>query len=310
MDLPQLPIWQAPTGSIAGPELCTAVANCGGVGATGVTWTEPNLASEWVRQVRDSTDGLFQANFVLHFEPKALTAVLEAGVPIITFSWGLPIEESKAVKDAGALLGIQVVSRKGALVALELEPDFLICQGIEAGGHVQSSTPLAGLLPEVLAIAGDIPVIAAGGISVGHQIRTILDVGATGAMLGTRFVATQESRAHATYKRILADQSETALTICFDGGWPNAPHRVIRNSTYLTWEAAGSPQEPGRPGEGDEVGRIGVEPIRRYDDTAPRAVMEGQLEAMCLYAGTGVADIQDIPTVQVLMERLRIEASL
>lgn len=310
MDLPQLPIWQAPTGSIAGPELCTAVANCGGVGAMGVTWTEPNLASEWVRQVRGSTDGLFQTNFVLHFEPKALTAVLEAAAPIVTFSWGQPIDEAKTVKDAGALLGIQVVSRKGALVALELEPDFLICQGIEAGGHVQSSTPLADLLPQVLSVAGDLPVIAAGGISVGHQIRTVLDDGATGAMLGTRFVATQESRAHTTYKRILADQNETALTICFDGGWPNAPHRVIRNSTYLNWEAAGSPLEPGRPGEGDEVGRVGVEPIRRYDDTAPSAGMEGQLEAMCLYAGTGVADIQDIPPVQVLMERLRIEAGL
>lgn len=310
MKLPALPIWQAPTGSIAGPELCTAVANCGGVGAMGVTWTEPSVASEWVRQVRDSTDGLFQANFVLHFEPKALTAVLEAGAPIITFSWGLPINEAKAVKDAGAILGIQVVSRKGAQVALELEPDFLICQGIEAGGHVQSSTPLAELLPQVLSVAGDTHVIAAGGISVGHQIRTILDDGAVGAMLGTRFVATQESRAHPIYKRILADQSETALTICFDGGWPNAPHRVIRNSTYLNWEAAGSPQEPGRPGEADEVAQTDIEPIQRYEDTAPRAGMEGQIEAMCLYAGTGVADIYDIPPVQVLMERLRIEAGL
>lgn len=310
MDLPQLPIWQAPTGSIAGPELCAAISNSGGVGAMGLTWTEPNVAAGWVRQVRSQTDGLFQVNFVLHFEPKALTAVLEAGAPIITFSWGLPIEQAKVVKDAGAGLGIQVVSRRGAQVALELEPDFLVCQGIEAGGHVQSSTPLGELLPQVLEVAGEIPVIAAGGISVGHQIRTILDDGAAGAMLGTRFVATQESRAHPTYKRILADQSDTALTICFDGGWPNAPHRVIRNSTYLNWEAAGSPREPGRPGEGDEIGRIGVEPVRRYEDTAPRAGMEGKIEAMCLYAGTGVADIQDIPPVQVLMERLRIEAGL
>lgn len=276
----------------------------------GLTWTEPEIAAEWVKQVRDQTDGLFQVNFVLHFEPKALTAVLEAGVPIITFSWGLPIEEARLVKESGALMGIQVVSRNGAQVAIELEPDFLICQGIEAGGHVQSSTPLADLLPQVLEVAGDIPVVAAGGISVGHQIRSNLDDGATGAMLGTRFVATQESRAHPTYKRILADQSETALTICFDGGWPNAPHRVIRNSTYLNWEAAGSPIEPGRPGEGDEVAKVGIEPVRRYEDVAPRAGMEGQIEAMCLYAGTGVADIYDIPPVQVLMERLRIEAGL
>jgi nitronate monooxygenase len=171
----------------------------------GLTWTEPETAAKWVRQVRSQTDGLFQVNFVLHFEPKALTAVLEAGAPIITFSWGLPIDQAKAVKDAGAMLGIQVVSQRGAKVALELEPDFLICQGVEAGGHVQSSTPLKELLPQVLEVAGDVPVIAAGGISVGHQIRSILDDGAAGAMLVTRFVATQESRAHPTYKRILAE---------------------------------------------------------------------------------------------------------
>lgn len=272
----------------------------------GLTWTEPEMAADWVRQVRSQTDGPFQVNFVLHFELKALTAVLEAGAPIITFSWGLPIEQAKLVRESGALMGIQVVSQLGTRVALELEPDFLICQGIEAGGHVQSSAPLLELLPQVLEVAGNTPVIAAGGIAVGHQIRSVLDSGASAAMLGTRFVATQESRAHITYKRALADPSETALTVCFDGGWPYAPHRVIRNSTFLNWEAAGSPQEPYRPGEGDEM----TPGIRRYDDAAPQIGMEGQIEAMCLYAGTGVSEIYDIPPARVLMERLRIEAGL
>ncbi len=276
----------------------------------GLTWTAPEIAAEWVRLVRSSTQGLFQANFVLHFEPKALCAVLEAGIPIVTFSWGLPTHEAKLVKEAGAQLGIQVVSPQGALRALELEPDFLICQGIEAGGHVQSSTPLMELLPKVMAVADDTPVIAAGGISVGAQIQEVLDLGATGAMLGTRFVATQESRAHPLYKRALVDHVDTALTICFDGGWPNAPHRVLRNSTYLNWEAAGSPQEPVRPGEGEKTAHILGEPIWRYEDTAPRNGMEGDLEAMCLYAGTGVANIHDLPSAQDLITRLIAEAGL
>lgn len=276
----------------------------------GLTWTDPEVASNWVKQVRVEAGGLFQANFVLHFEPKALSAVLDAGVPIVTFSWGIPYDHAKLVKESGALLGIQVVNSMGAQLALELEPDFLICQGIEAGGHVQSSTPLNELLPKILEVAGSTPVVAAGGLAAGQHVRGVLDAGATGAMLGTRFVATVESRAHLAYKQFLVEQEETALTICFDKGWPNALHRVLRNSTYLNWEALGSPFEPGKPGTGEVVATSGGELIYRYEDTAPRIGMEGDLEAMCLYAGTGVTAINDIPTAQSLMERLRIEANL
>jgi nitronate monooxygenase len=303
----EFPIWQAPTGSIAGPELAAAVAAAGGMGAMALTWATPEQAAAQVRQVRAQTAGLFQVNFALAFPPHALLAALDAGAPCVTFSWGDPTPYLAQIRGAGAKVGVQVTNVEGARRMAQLGVDFLICQGIEAGGHVQSSQPLLKLLPEILIAAEGLPVVAAGGIANGEDIARVLQLGAAGAMLGTRFVATQESRAHPDYKaRLVAEQADTtALTVCFDGDWPYAAHRVLRNSTLEGWEAAGSPPVGARPGEGDIVGtNADGEPIRRYADTAPRQGFTGDIAAMCLYAGTSCLAIHDIPSVADLILRL------
>ena len=85
--------------------------------------------------MRSATKGNFFVNFVLQFEPTALHAVLDAGAPIIQFSWGVPTKSMvAAVRDAKAKLGMQVVSAESARAALDLGVDFLVCQGTEAGG--------------------------------------------------------------------------------------------------------------------------------------------------------------------------------
>ncbi len=125
--------------------------------------------------------------------------------------------------------------------------------------------------------------------------------------LGACFVATHESRAHDLYKRRLVEAGarDTALTVCFDGGWPHAAHRVLRNSTLDEWEAAGCPPPGRRPGEGDRTAtKPGGRDFLRYEDTLPRATMVGNPQAMCLYAGTSCEDIRDVPPVRELMERL------
>ncbi len=267
----------------------------------GLTWTEPEEAQRHVAQVRAGTKNLFQVNFALAFEPVALDAALEAGAPVVTFSWGDPapyIERARQAK-----IGIQVTNREEARQALRHAPDFLICQGTEAGGHVQAHRSLWEVLPEVLEEAGETPVVAAGGIADGQGIAKALKAGAQGAMLGTRFVATHESRAHTVYKRKLIQEEETELTLCFDGGWPGAQHRVLRNSTLRNWD-------PAKPKERDVVayGKTG-EPIERYEDTAPREGMTGDIEAMCLYAGEGCRLIRDLPRAGELVERLWREAT-
>lgn len=271
----------------------------------GVTWLDPKVAVDHIKQVKDRTDKPFLVNFVLHFEATALDAVLREGVPIVTLSWGSPgqyREVASRAKDAGAMVGIQIPNLLAANLISD-QADFLICQGVEAGGHVQSSTPLLDLVREIAPQTG-LPVVAAGGISTGAQIQNILDAGASAAMLGTRFVATQESRAHPIYKQQLVEASATALTQCFDGGWPNALHRVLRNRTFIEWEAAGCPSKPVRPSEGLEIARNGQRAIHLYDDDAPQAGVEGDILAMCLYAGAAVGEIKDIPPAADLVARL------
>jgi nitronate monooxygenase len=292
-----------------GERLAIAVANAGGLGSLGLSWSSPDNADEAVTRMLAQTEGNFYANFVLHFEPVALDKTLEAGCPTVQFSWGLPSSEVVSkIRAAGARMGIQVSSREGAERALELLPDFLICQGIEAGGHVQATQPLEHVLPEVVEVAGDVPVLVAGGISTGHDIRDALGQGAAGVVLGTRFMATEESRAHDTYKQRLVDAGEhsTVYTNCFNdnGGW-NAMHRVLRNDTVRTWEAAGCPLDESKPGKDDVVAHHPTYgPAVRYATINPVAGHTGDVEDMAMYAGTGVSRVQDAPPAAELIERL------
>lgn len=308
----RVPIVQAPTGSIAGPEMAIAVCEAGGMGALALTWTEPEQAAQSVRQAREATSAPFLVNFALAFPPNSLNAALEAGARIVAFSWGDPQPYLAVIRQAGAKWGVQVTNVAGAKRAVDSGANFLICQGIEAGGHVQSTMPLNELLPRLVATAGKVPVLAGGGLATGTDIARVLRMGAAGAVLGTRFVATWESRAHEGYKQRLvqATSDDTALTVCFDGGWPQAMHRVLRNTTLEIWEAAGSPPVGQRPGEQESMGMsANGEPILRYEDTAPRQGFTGDIEAMCLYAGTGCDHIHDVPTAGEVVARLWAECS-
>jgi nitronate monooxygenase len=119
--------------------------------------------------------------------------------------------------------------------------------------------------------------------------------------MGTRFLASDESDAHPLYKaRLLeAEASDTVLTELFDVGWAESPHRVLRNSTYERWEAAGRPPSGERPGEGEEV----AAGIPRYAPNAPHAQVQGDIEAMAMYAGQGVGAIAAVEPAAAIVER-------
>ena len=257
----------------------------------------------------DETSRPIAANFVLAFEPVALPAALELGVEFVTFSWGLPGRLVETAHSAGAYVGVQVGSVEGARRALDEGCDFLICQGIEAGGHVQSSTNLRELLPAVVAVARSIPVAAAGGLADKADVAEVRSLGASAAMLGTRFVASAESFAHPAYKEALvsARSADTVLTGCFDGGWPYALHRVLRNSTLKGWEAAGCPARGYRPGDGEVLAtQPGGPAVRRYEATPPNATMEGEVLSLCLYAGAGVGKITAIQPAAEIVKSLQL----
>jgi len=300
-------IVQAPIGGLATVELVSAVSSAGGLGTLALTWTDPKTAAGLVAAVKARTSAAFASNFVLAFEPTALSAVLEAGVPIVTFSWGLPGPLVKTAHSFGAAVGVQVGTVEGAKRALDQDVDFVICQGIEAGGHVQSSIPVRELLAAVLWEAETVPVAAAGGLADAADVMEVISLGASAAMLGTRFVASIESGAHEAYKAALvaSHSSDTALTGCFDGGWPYALHRVLRNATLANWEAAGCLPQLRRPGEDDVVARRETgAPVRRYDCTPPNSTMKGDVMACCLYAGSGVGKITDVRSAHALVKEL------
>ncbi len=306
-----VPIVQAPTGAAATPALAAAVSRAGGLGGLALSWSDPDDATAVIEGLRSTLGGrAFFGNFVLHFPCEAFDAALEAGLPVVTLSWGIDAAMVARAHCAGARVGIQVGSVPGARRALDAGADFLIAQSVEAGGHVQSTTPTDILLPGVLAEAGAVPVIATGGIATGPDIARAIVAGAAGVMLGTRFVATPEAGAHDAYKAALvaASGGDTVFTNCFDLGWPYAMHRVLRNDTLTDWEAAGCPQAPNRPGEGDVVFRHGDEDFPRYSDTPPMPGATGALLSACLYAGTGVGHIKSVEPAGQLVARLWAEA--
>jgi nitronate monooxygenase len=199
-----------------------------------------------------------------------------------------------------------VPTRFVARAALDLGADYLVCQGTEAGGHVQATRGLYETLPLVVDEAKQIPVVAAGGIGNGEGIRKALLAGASAAALGTRFVATVESNAHPAHKSAVigAHAKDTALTNCFQDGWP-AMHRALRNNTFVKWETAGCPPPGKRPGEGDVTATSpDGSKVLRYGFQSPVHGMDGTVTDCALYAGLSVDVVKDLPRAGEVVERL------
>ena len=272
------------------------------MGSLALTWADRDSGLAMVQQMKAAGTPFF-LNFVLRFGCEKPGWYRDAGVPAITLSWGIDEELIAALNSAGIRVGVQVGSAGGAKRAMAAGADFIIAQGMEAGGHVQSTTPLDQLLREVLSFSGKVPVVAAGGIASAEDIARLLSMGAQAVMMGTRFVASHEALAHEQYKQALvaAKASDTAFTNCFDIDWPYAMHRVLRNATLDAWEAAGSPAAPDRPGEGDVIAHHGDAGVIRYSDTPPFAHASGDVLATCLYAGTGVGNISSVlPAAEIV----------
>ena len=125
-------------------------------------------------------------------------------------------------------------------------------------------------------------------------------------MMGTRFVATTEADVHPQYaaRLIAATAADTVHTLLFDGGWPDAPHRVLANSTYRRWVADGRRPPGQRPGEGEILGEHEGVAVARYSADDPRRATTGEIEAMCLYAGTGVGAVTAVEPAAAVVEQV------
>jgi nitronate monooxygenase len=296
----EVPLMQAPLGRGAGARLATEVSQAGALGTLGASWTEPAVLREQIRSIARATDGPFCVNLVLDFEQdQRLEVAVEERVPWVSFSFGLRRELIARAHAGGMRALVQVASADAARAAADAGADALIVQGVEAGGHVQSVVGLLPLLSEV-SRAVSLPLLAAGGIAEPASARAVLAAGASAVVMGTRFVASHECDAHPHYKaRLLkAEGRDTVLTGLFDVGWA-APHRVLRNSTYARWEAAGRPPSGQRPGEDEDV----APGVPRYAVNLPLSGTEGDVETMAMYAGQGVGAIEAVESAAAIVER-------
>jgi len=137
-------------------------------------------------------------------------------------------------------------------------------------------------------------------------LAAVLALGAVGAWIGTRFLATEEASVHPDYqKRILeGTAAETVYTTLFDANWPDAPARALRNSTIAAWESAGRPPSGKRPGEGETLATDAYgDAVVRYACETARSDHQGDIEAFPLWAGQGVGLVKRIqPASEIVRE--------
>jgi NAD(P)H-dependent flavin oxidoreductase YrpB (nitropropane dioxygenase family) len=211
-------------GGISGSPLASAVSEAGGLGTLGTG------ALEGIDDARGRTAKPLAANVLLPFAHRSDWAAASRADLVVTF-WGRPRRRSQG------LWAHQCGSVEEAREAHAASADAVIAQGVEAGGHVRGTTPALELLERVrAALPPDYPVLLAGGIADAVDVRTALDAGADAAVLGTRFLMSEESAAHPAYKQRLTESGETVLTELFGMGWP-APHRVLPNEATRRWLA-------------------------------------------------------------------------
>ncbi|MCZ2111872.1 MAG: nitronate monooxygenase [Dehalococcoidia bacterium] len=224
------PLIQAGMGSEAGPELAAAVSNAGGLGTIGTIGMPPEMVRAAVRKTAALTQRPFSANIVTFdwapFAPQLLDVVLEEQVPIVTLSFGTPLEALERCRAAGLKAIVQVQTLEGAKAAIAAAPDVLIVQGSEAGGHSGRRGTL-NFAAQVLELAGDLPVVIAGGVANGRGLAAALAMGAAGVVMGTRFKASAEFAGTETQKAgiVRSDGSNTVQDgindIAYGLSWPS-----------------------------------------------------------------------------------------
>ena len=323
-------------GGITTPQLVAAVANHGGVGSFGFAYSTPEKIHADLVMAQSLTGGPINANFFVfspvclpseQIQKNAMQALGSLGVggvqslalpvepfypnlmeqlepiwktrpAILSFHFGLPpegvIEKAHAL---GIAVGISATSLTEALAIESAHADFIVAQGIEAGGHrgqfdLQAKDEVLNTLELTAQLAKHchIPIVAAGGIMNGAHIQNALAKGASAAQLGTAFLCCDESGTPPSYRHYLMHKQErpTTLTKAFSGrlarGLENTFTRTMQDQTTLPF-----------PIQNTLTG-----PLRQW------AVAQNDAEYQSLWAGTAYAQVRSM-TTKDLMQQLRNE---
>ncbi len=294
------PIMLAGMGGVSFAELAAAVSNAGGYGVLGMAGRGPDFIREQMRHVRKLTDKPFGVD-LLAATPESLTAsvdvIIGEGASSFVAGLGVPMPILEKLKKAGLKVMVVCGAVKHAVKAEQAGCDAVICQGGEGGGH----TGLVGTLPLVAQAveAVKIPVVGAGGIYDGRGLAAVLALGAVGAWMGTRFIASNEAHAGGLYRETILEASDesTVRTRSYSG----KPMRVKRNAWTDDWESR--PQEiqpfPMQAGLSSRAGVMGG--------------IGGQIEGLdpdrsCFAMGQSAGGVRDILPAGEIVRRILAEA--
>jgi enoyl-[acyl-carrier protein] reductase II len=300
IDVPvlQAAIWPATT-----PELVAAVCGAGGLGSIGAVFEPADEVRRQIRRVRELTDAPFVVNHVVPaLDEDAFAATLEAPPAAVSFALGDPGPLVERVHAEGVPVIHQVHTVGQALEAAERGVDVIIAQGSEAGGQgMAAGVGTLALVPQVVDAVAPIPVLAAGGVADGRGLAAVLVLGAAGANVGTRFLASDEAGAHDEWKqRILEIESETAVRFeawsaimpPSEGGYDVVP-RAIRTDFVAAWE--GRHEEAARQAD-------------RLRQEIMAAVRERRPHELTPFSGQSAGLVKDILPAAEIVRRLAREA--
>ena len=276
----------------SGWRLASAVSNNGGLGLIGAGSMYPDILRENIQKCKKATEQPFGVNVPMLYPnlEEIIKIILEEGVKIVFTSAGNPKTYTETLQKEGVKVAHVVSSTKFAMKCEEAGVDAIVAEGFEAGGHNgRDETTTFCLIPNVKRHISK-PLIAAGGIALGSQMKAAMILGADGVQIGSRFAMTMEASSHENFKNkvISLNEGDTQLTLK-----ELAPVRLVKNKFFHDLEKL---YESGRNVEAlkETLGRA----------RAKRGMFEGDLEEGELEIGQVSALIDEILPVEQVFKNL------
>jgi len=289
----EFPIMQGGMAQVATGAFAAAVSNAGALGIIGTGAMNGEMMRKEIKTAKSLTDKPFGVNLMMmNPDVEEMAQIIAEEKPsVVTTGAGNPGKYVKMWKEQGIKV-IPVVSSVALAKRLEREGvDAIIAEGTESGGHIGELTTMV-LLPQV-ADAVSVPVIGAGGIASGRQMKAAEILGAVGVQIGTVLLGSEECPIHANYKNALIKAKDRATVVT--GRSVGVPVRVLKNGMtrdYLELEQSGA--------EKMELEKFTLGALRR-------AVHEGDVDRGSLMAGQDASYIKEIRPLRVILEEMMKE---
>ena len=289
----EFPIMQGGMAQVATGAFAAAVSNAGALGIIGTGAMNGEMMRKEIETAKSLTDKPFGVNLMMmNPDVEEMAQIIAEEKPsVVTTGAGNPGKYVKMWKEQGIKV-IPVVSSVALAKRLEREGvDAIIAEGTESGGHIGELTTMV-LLPQV-ADAVSVPVIGAGGIASGRQMKAAEILGAVGVQIGTVLLGSEECPIHSNYKNALIKAKDRATVVT--GRSVGVPVRVLKNGMtrdYLELEQSGA--------EKMELEKFTLGALRR-------AVHEGDVDRGSLMAGQDASYIKEIRPLRVILEEMMKE---